>query len=202
VTNEYFVDWGAGHLHFDVFLSDLDTEIDAARLVWGFTLGTAKRTEYSPHIRPKEVAMAIAGSRKRWVLLLLGAFETLLLATTPAKTVLLDDSDNGSRLCANVGDTITVKLTSNPSTGYSWGKPNDVSQLQLVSSTFEGDPSSHPGSPGFQVFTWKATKAGMAAITLNYYRPFEKDTPPAKSYHLSITVEARQIARTEAAEKP
>lgn len=101
--------------------------------------------------------MTIAQSGKRRTFVLV-ALQFLVLLAAPAKTLFLDDSDNSTHLCVNVGDTITVKLTSNPSTGYSWGKSRPISQLELVSSTSERDPSSPPGAAGFQVFIWKATK--------------------------------------------
>lgn len=37
----------------------------------------------------------------------------------------------------------------------------------------------HAGAPGYQSFTFRATEAGDATLTLHYLRPFERNTPPA-----------------------
>jgi inhibitor of cysteine peptidase len=129
----------------------------------------------------------------------------LLICTilvTPAKTLLLEDSDDNSHICLYVGDTLTLKLSSNPRTGYSWGKPDNLLHFRLVASKAQQGSSTAPGSPGFQVFTWHATETGESALTMNYFRPFEKNTPPVKTFHLSFTVEPRPVTKTSATAKP
>ncbi len=80
-----------------------------------------------------------SGNKLSLPLLLLIPF---VLATVHAKTVLLDDSDDNSHLCLSVGDTITLKLSSNPTTGYSWAKPEATSHLEMLSSRSERDSPS------------------------------------------------------------
>jgi inhibitor of cysteine peptidase len=119
-----------------------------------------------------------------------------------AKTLLLDDSDNNSHLCLYVGDTLTIKLTSNPTTGYSWAKPQAFRHLKLITSRSERGSSDRVGSPGFQVFSFKATEPGESALDLNYLRPFEKNTPPAKMFHLSVKIETRPTTKAENSATP
>lgn len=116
---------------------------------------------------------------------------TLLLLVTDAKTLLLDESDDNSQLCLYSGDLLAIKLVSNPTTGYSWTNPDSPSNLELLSSKSERGSSGRPGAPGFQVFSFKATKPGDSTLVLTYLRPFEKDTPPTKTFRLTITVEPR-----------
>lgn len=115
----------------------------------------------------------------------------LSLFLTEAKTLLLDESDDNSHLCLYSGDLLAIKLVSNPTTGYSWTNLDSPSNLELLSSKSERPSSDRPGAPGFQVFSFKATKPGDSALILSYLRPFEKDAPPARKFRLTITVEPR-----------
>jgi inhibitor of cysteine peptidase len=134
--------------------------------------------------------MSFRISRSRFVLLLV--VSALVLLGAHGKTLLLDDSDDNSHICLYVGDTLTIKLASNPSTGYSWGKP-EVSHLQMISSDSKEGSSGRAGEPGFQTFSFKATEEGESTFTLSYFRPFEKDTPPVKTFLLFLTIEPRPL---------
>ena len=114
-----------------------------------------------------------------------------------SKSLLLSESDDNSHICLYVGDTIKIKLVSNPTTGYSWARPELGSQLELVSSQVERPSSDRAGSPGYQVFSFKAREVGDCTVTLNYLRPFEKNTPPVKVFHVSVRVEARPTKNGE-----
>jgi len=107
------------------------------------------------------------------------------------------DSDNNSHLCLYVGDTLSIKLAANPTTGYSWAKPEAFLHLDLIISRSERGSSDRVGAPGFQVFAFKATEPGESALDLNYLRPFEKNTPPAKMFHLWVKIEARPTTKAE-----
>jgi inhibitor of cysteine peptidase len=115
----------------------------------------------------------------------------LVFCEDSAKTVLLDENDNNSHLCLYVGDIITVRLVSNLTTGYSWGKPEAVPHLELTSSTTESGQSKAPGAAGYQLFTWKASETGDSTLVLRYFRPFEKNSPPARTFRLSLSIQPR-----------
>jgi inhibitor of cysteine peptidase len=123
----------------------------------------------------------------------------LLLFVAQGKTLLLDDSDDNSHLCLYVGDTITIKLPSNPTTGYSWGQPEGGAHLELLSTKQEQGATDRAGAPGFQIFSFKATETGVSTLTLNYFRPFEKDTPAVKTFLVSLTIEQRPFVAENAA---
>jgi inhibitor of cysteine peptidase len=125
----------------------------------------------------------------------------LFLFVTPGKTLILDDSDNNSHLCLYVGDTLTIKLASNPTTGYSWSPP-EVSHLEIVSADSERGSSKEVGQPGFQTFSLKANEAGESTLTLTYFRPFEKDKPPAETFLLFLTIEERPFVTKNSSAKP
>ena len=81
---------------------------------------------------------------------------------------------------------MSIKLVSNPSTGYSWGKPENIAHLKLISAQSEKGSTDRMGAAGFQVFSLKATEPGESRLVLGYARPFEKNTPAVKTFHLAI----------------
>lgn len=108
-----------------------------------------------------------------------------------AKTILVDESDDSSHICLYTGDVLTIKLVSNPTTGYSWTNSDSPSNLDLLSSKSVPGSADRSGAPGYQTFSFKATKPDHSTLVLNYLRPFEKNTPPVKRFRLTLTVEPR-----------
>lgn len=70
----------------------------------------------------------------------------------------------------NLGQTFTISLPSNPSTGFQWHAIYDTTYLELVNQNFESDNPGVPGAGGNQTFTFKAIKSGQTNITFNYQR--------------------------------
>jgi inhibitor of cysteine peptidase len=116
---------------------------------------------------------------------------SLLALIAAGKTMLLDETDNHTRVVLYVGDAISVKLTSNPTTGFSWSVANLPAVLQQLESKTETGKGGRAGESGFQYFTFKAKAAGESTLKLNYARPFEKNSPPAKTFFVSISIEPR-----------
>jgi inhibitor of cysteine peptidase len=106
------------------------------------------------------------------------------------KTMLLDERDNNTRVALYVGDIVSVRLKSNMTTGYRWNTKDLPSSLQQIESKGEPGKGGRVGEAGFQTFTFKAVASGESALRLNYFRPFERDTPPAKTFHLLLSIEA------------
>ena len=68
----------------------------------------------------------------------------------------------------NIGDTFTVTLPSNPSTGYSWvATPQEGLKF---TETSEASDSGLLGAPGSQTFVFSAEKEGAFLIELTYKR--------------------------------
>lgn len=94
-------------------------------------------------------------------------------------------------LSKKVGDTIVIRLESNPTTGYSWSLaeiPSDI--IQKVSNIYEPLKTSGNivGSGGTEIWTFKAISKGNTTLTFQYARPWEKDVPPIKTETYQITV--------------
>ncbi len=65
---------------------------------------------------------------------------------TSARTVKITDNDNSGQVTLNVGDTLVVRLRSNPSTGYSWQMAQNDSSLLLSAFRFQKS-ASHVRAP-------------------------------------------------------
>ncbi len=72
-----------------------------------------------------------------------------------------------------LSDIAIVKLSSNPTTGYSWYYTSSrTNALKLVSDEYIAS-SNMPGASGTQVFNFEATARGRVRLTFRYYRSFE-----------------------------
>ncbi|MGB2628341.1 MAG: protease inhibitor I42 family protein [Candidatus Acidiferrum sp.] len=111
--------------------------------------------------------------------------------TLTAKTLLLDDSDNSTHIFLNVGDVISIKLTANVTTGYSWEAVSVPPCLLREASQQKQKSNPRMGESGFQVFVFRAKEVCNAVVALNYFRPFEKDKPPGRTFTIDVTVQQR-----------
>jgi len=94
-----------------------------------------------------------------------------------------------------VDGSLTVTLCSNPSTGFEWESARISNQtvLQQVDHKFEapeytGDGPPPPGSPGKEVWTFKALKEGKSTISMEYSRPWEGGEKAAWTFVLTVVV--------------
>jgi inhibitor of cysteine peptidase len=93
-----------------------------------------------------------------------------------------------------VEDTFTVTLCSNPSTGFQWeaAKISDSGVLEEVDHQFMppgSEPPPPPGTPGQEVWTFKALKAGESTLSIDYSRPWEGGEKGAWTFVLSVSVQ-------------
>ncbi len=82
---------------------------------------------------------------------------------------------------AAVGDELTVTLGSNQTTGFSWSEYAEIGDETIVQQTSQMylDTSTEtppiPGSPGEEVWTFKALKVGTTTIFMEYSRPWVEE---------------------------
>ena len=85
----------------------------------------------------------------------------------------------GSALRLSPGETTTIELPENVTTGYSWAIDPDASRnLGILTITDAGHRRApgraRVGAGGKHIWTVKAVSPGSAVIALNYRRPWEK----------------------------
>ncbi len=102
----------------------------------------------------------------------------------------LTADDAGETVTVDNGDTFTVTLEGNPTTGYSW-EPEDLDTSILEQQgDWEFDPeSSAVGAGGMVTTTFKAVGAGTTTLRLIYHRPFEQGVEPLDTWEVTIRVE-------------
>ncbi len=113
------------------------------------------------------------------------------LQTNVQVTVKTRQSDTSAiPVAARLGDQIVITLDSNRTTGYQWAlaaQPGPT-VVQLRASIYNEPEQAMPGRGGTESFTFAAVTKGTGTLTLNYVRPWEKDTPPAKTQKFVVTV--------------
>lgn len=122
-------------------------------------------------------------------------------ATTPGSLeVSCDDFMKNQHVSKEVevaaGDAFTITLCSNPSTGFQWSESAQISDLTILEETghefvapeAEGSKPPAPGTPGKEVWTFKALKKGTSTISLEYSRPWEGGEKGEWTFVLTVTV--------------
>lgn len=114
-------------------------------------------------------------------------------AAQGARTVAVDSASHGADpVSLRTGDTLLVRLRSNPSTGYAWTRTGAApNELSLIDSTFTPPAGTAVGVPGQQQFRFLAAQPGRATLRLVYARPWESGAPPADSIRVGVNVESR-----------
>ena len=105
----------------------------------------------------------------------------------------LTESQDGSTLSLKPGDGFTVKLPSNPTTGYSWQVLEiDSGILEMVGEpVFQPDSNEQGlvGAGGTETLHFEAKRSGESSLSLGYARPWEADEPPLKTFTIHLVVE-------------
>lgn len=90
--------------------------------------------------------------------------------------------------------TFTLKLKSNPTTGYSWSlQPVNSKVIELVKHSFQAPKNGLIGQSGFEVWTFLLKPASFAnpqpiTIQMLYARPWnKKDNPTAMTFVITPT---------------
>ena len=93
-----------------------------------------------------------------------------------------------------VGDLLTVTLCSNPTTGFKWQESAEISDqtvLEQVDHKFvspQSEPPPPPGTPGQEIWTFKALEKGQCIISMEYSRPWEGGEKGEWTFSLAVVV--------------
>ena len=90
------------------------------------------------------------------------------------------------------GDSFTVTLCSNPSTGFEWEEAviSDQSVLRQAGHEFQAPGSgAPPGAAGKEVWTFEAVKRGTSTVSMAYSRPWEGGEKGVWTFSLTVVVE-------------
>jgi inhibitor of cysteine peptidase len=85
------------------------------------------------------------------------------------------------------GHEFTITLQSNPGTGYQWIPTFNTTILNLVSHDYKPASTKLLGSPGTDVFTFKAINHGTDTVKMIYKRSWEKESVQEKIFLVNVT---------------
>jgi inhibitor of cysteine peptidase len=90
----------------------------------------------------------------------------------------------------NAGDTLTVTLASNPTTGFQWGETQitDKAIIQQTKSEYVEPVQGMLGAAGKQIYTLKALKIGETKVSTQYSRPWQGGEQAEWTFDLTIIV--------------
>ena len=111
-------------------------------------------------------------------------------ASASSNGLALQQADNGKSFTVNVGDSIKLILTGNPTTGFNWQVVTPQGSAPVVQqvgdATFQASNNAI-GAGGNLAFEFRAVAKGDTALKLVYSRPWES-VPPAQTFQVTITV--------------
>jgi len=110
-------------------------------------------------------------------------------STLPAKQQILTETNNGTTINFENGETFYLRLRENPSTGYSW-QLNLSHGLHILNDEYAQDqaPEGYTGVPGTHQWKIKAVTSGNQQITGIYKRPWENVTGKEDTFKLKVEV--------------
>lgn len=109
-------------------------------------------------------------------------------------TDFMENGDLSDQVELAVGDTLTLSLCSNATTGFQWGPAAiaDESVLQGINHRFQApeEIGTEPlvGTSGEEIWTFEALKGGQTTVDLEYSQPWEGGEKDAWTFVLTVMV--------------
>ena len=105
----------------------------------------------------------------------------------------LTEKDSGGTFELRVGDTVTVGLKSNPTTGYGWYPRHGAGDVRILAEKgdlYQADSGASgvalAGQGGTHYFAYRVIGPGICGIALEYKRSWE-NAAPARTFEIMIT---------------
>ncbi|MBI9038981.1 MAG: protease inhibitor I42 family protein [Bacteroidales bacterium] len=95
--------------------------------------------------------------------------------------------DDGRTIELGIDDPFEIELDGNPTTGYIWDILSyDSTIIKQIGKADYQAISDAIGAGGKYTFKFQTIAAGSTILQLIYYRSFEKNVPPAKTFQMKI----------------
>jgi inhibitor of cysteine peptidase len=146
-------------------------------------------------LRGRKLAMQLVKSRRshfsaRWLLLFVLLAVALFSQAAFAATKVITDADKGGTVRLKAGETLELRLKSNPSTGYMWYlKKESTNLLKLTGQSQTEATEPGVGRPIFQVFEFQAKQPGDGVLLLHYVRSWDPPSPDEQQFQIHVVVE-------------
>ncbi len=104
-------------------------------------------------------------------------------------TYILAESDRGKKIELQAGESITVVLTGNPSTGFDWTVAEmNPEILNLEERQFQ-PASPYVGSGGQVRLHFCAVGSGRTRLKLHYRRSWETEKRPLRTWYVTLQIQ-------------
>lgn len=121
---------------------------------------------------------------KYFLLLIFGVF---ISCASDSRIIKLGDKEETVTL--NIGETISLSVKSQLSTGYKWSIEKKPDLIEILSENeVITEDTQLAGGFDYQIFKIKALKSGEGEIVLQYYQPWKKEENPYKDKKIKIIV--------------
>lgn len=97
-------------------------------------------------------------------------------------------TDAGKSVSLAVGQRLSVHLSEQAGTGYSWHTASDSTPLLKFEGASTGSGATMPGGTEIRVLVYSASAAGKGTLKIDLSRSWEKDQPAAKSFSIAVTI--------------
>ena len=128
------------------------------------------------------------------IIVVLGAGGWLIYANyssnhpTPSK---IQVSENQQNITLKKNQELTIVLSSNATTGYSWQLNNsyDKNIVNFINTDYVNSSSGLMGAPGQELWNFKGINKGSTTLGFTYSQKWLKNILPANTKTFNITVQ-------------
>lgn len=114
----------------------------------------------------------------------------ILLSCGTQEGLILTEQDNGRAVSVKKGDSFTLRLKAQLSTGYSWKVINYNTKIMMVGKPeIETLKKDVTGGIDYQIFSVETRESGEGEIVLHYLQPWQKKIKPLQAYRITVKVE-------------
>lgn len=120
----------------------------------------------------------------------LSAMILLLSCAGTQDGLILTEEDNGRAVTVKRGDSFTLRLKAQLSTGYNWKIINYNTKIMLVGKPeIETLKKDVTGGIDYQTYIVETRESGEGEIVLHYVQPWQKKVKPLQAYRITVKVE-------------
>ena len=102
--------------------------------------------------------------------------------------VAVTQEDNGRVVSVKVGDTVSVRLPENPTTGYSWAIDSiDAKRLEADAPTYQGEGAGL-GTGGTRTWRLVGRAPGRTRLGLKRWRHWEGDASVVERFAVTLDI--------------
>jgi len=111
--------------------------------------------------------------------------------------IVLTSASNGTSSSITVGESFSICLPENPTTGYRWELDSpDTSILKIQEDRYNSDSIMQAGAGGVHTFIFQGIAPGTTKVSIRLRRPWEGEDSAADLFSLTVVTEPVDFPRT------